>query len=61
VAELFKNGGQSLLEALHKIIVSIWEKEVVPKEWNTDLISPIFEKEITWRERITEALHYSKK
>jgi hypothetical protein len=32
VAELFKNGGQSPLEALHKMTVSIWEKEVMPKE-----------------------------
>jgi hypothetical protein len=60
VAELFKNGGQSLLEALHKIFVSICEKEVIPKEWNNGLICPIFEKEISWSEGITEALHYSK-
>jgi hypothetical protein len=44
VAELFKNGGQSLSEALHKIIVSVWEKEVMPKEWNIGLICPIFKK-----------------
>jgi sorting nexin-29 len=44
VAELFKNSGQSLLEALHKITVSIWEKEVMAKEWNTGLTCPIFKK-----------------
>jgi hypothetical protein len=44
VAELFKNGGQSLFEALHKITVSTWEKELMPKEWSTDLICPIFRK-----------------
>jgi hypothetical protein len=44
VAELFKNGGQSLLEALHTIIVSIREKEVMLKEWNTGLICSIFKK-----------------
>jgi hypothetical protein len=43
-AELFKNGGQSLFEALHNITVSMWEKKVMPKEWNTDLIYPIFKK-----------------
>jgi hypothetical protein len=41
VAELFENSGQSLFEALHKIIVSRWVKEVMPKEWNNDLICPI--------------------
>jgi hypothetical protein len=44
VAELFKNGRQSLLEALHKIIVSIWKKKVMLEEWNTGLICPIFKK-----------------
>jgi hypothetical protein len=44
VAELFKNGGQSLSEALHNITVSTWEKELMPKEWSTDLICPIFRK-----------------
>jgi hypothetical protein len=44
VAELLKNVGQSLLEALHKITVSIWEKEVMPKEWNIGLICSTFKK-----------------
>jgi hypothetical protein len=44
VAELFQNSGQSLLEALHKITVSIWQKERMPKEWNTGLICHIFRK-----------------
>jgi hypothetical protein len=38
VTELFKNGRQNLLEALNKSAVLIWEKDVMPKEWNTDLI-----------------------
>jgi hypothetical protein len=38
VSELFKNNGRSLLETLHKIIVFIWQKEVMPKERNTGLI-----------------------
>jgi sorting nexin-29 len=42
VVELFKNDGWSLLEALHKIIVFIWQKEIMPKEWNTGLICSIF-------------------
>jgi hypothetical protein len=57
VAGLFKNGGQSLLEALHKITGSIWEREVIPKEWNTGL--KYLKKEISWSVIITETLYYS--
>jgi hypothetical protein len=44
VAELFKNGGQSLVEAIDKIIVFLWEKEVMPKEWSTGLMCYISKK-----------------
>jgi len=33
-----------LIEVFHKLITSIWEKEVMPKEWNNGLIFSIFKK-----------------
>ena len=43
-AELIKKGGPKLIEVFHKLITSIWEKEVMPKEWNNGLIFSIFKK-----------------
>ena len=44
VAELIKAGGQSIVRVIHKLIVSVWNKEEMPKDWNTGLICPIFKK-----------------
>jgi hypothetical protein len=56
VSELYQNGGHSLLEALNKIILSIWEKEVMPKEWNTGLSCIILKciNQYAERERVLE-------
>lgn len=43
-AELFKYGGRSLQKIMYKLIVLIWEKEEIPKEWSSGLICPILKK-----------------
>jgi hypothetical protein len=46
-AELLKCGGDEVARLIHKLIMDIWEKEYVPKEWRKSIICPRTEKE--WR------------
>jgi hypothetical protein len=43
-AELLKYGGYEVVRLIHKLIMDIWEKEYVPKEWRKSIICPIYKK-----------------
>ena len=43
-AELIKEGGRTIRYQIHKLIVSIWNKEEVPEEWKESTIVPICKK-----------------
>ena len=43
-AELSKAGGRTIRHEIHKLIVSIWNKEELPEEWNESIIVPIYKK-----------------
>src|SRR5215469_9436271 len=43
-AELIKAGGRTICCAIHKLIISIWNKEEVPEEWKESIIVPIYKK-----------------
>jgi len=40
-AELIKAGGGTTCGEIHKLITSIWKKEILPEEWNESIIVPI--------------------
>ena len=40
-AELIKEGGSTIHYQIHKLIVSIWNKEELPEEWKESIIAPI--------------------
>jgi len=42
--ELLKTMGNSLLEYVSGLIKEVWEKEVIPEEWQIALIYPIHKK-----------------
>jgi len=42
--ELIKAGGRTICCAVHKLIVSIWNKEELPAEWKELIIVPIHKK-----------------
>lgn len=44
VAELLKYGGERLFNHIHDLIVKVWSKEELPKEWKIGLICPIYKK-----------------
>lgn len=44
INEVIKNGGNELLTRIHNIIVQIWKREMMPKEWKNGLLVPIFKK-----------------
>jgi len=43
-AELIKTGGSTIYCAIHKLIISIWNKEELPQEWKESTIVPIYKK-----------------
>jgi hypothetical protein len=43
-AELIKAGCRTIRGAIHKLIISIWNKEELPEEWKASIIVPIFKK-----------------
>jgi len=40
-AELIKAGGRTICCAIHKLIISIWNKDELPEEWKESIIVPI--------------------
>ena len=43
-AELIKEGGRTIRYQIHKLIVSIWNKEELPEEWKESIIVPVYKK-----------------
>jgi len=43
-AELIKAGGRAIRCAIHKLTISIWNKEELPEEWKESIIVPIHKK-----------------
>ena len=43
-AELIKEGGKTIFCEIHKLIISIWNKEELPQEWKESIIVPIYKK-----------------
>ena len=42
--ELIKTGGKIICCEIHKLIISIWNKEELPDEWKESIIVPIYKK-----------------
>ena len=43
-AEMIKAGGRTICYEIHKLIISIWNKEELLDEWNESIIVPIYKK-----------------
>jgi hypothetical protein len=43
-AELIKSGGSTIRCAIHKLLISIWNKEELPEQWKESVIVPIYKK-----------------
>jgi hypothetical protein len=43
-AELIKAGGSTIRCAIHKLIISIWNKEELPEDWKESVIVTIYKK-----------------
>jgi hypothetical protein len=41
LAELIQAGGEILLSAIHKLIISVWNKEELPEQWKESIIIPL--------------------
>jgi hypothetical protein len=41
---LIKAGGRTIRCAIHKLIISIWDKEELPEEWKESIVVPIHKK-----------------
>jgi hypothetical protein len=43
-AELIKAGGRTISCSIHKLVISVWNKEELPEEWKQSIIVPIHKK-----------------
>jgi len=43
-AEMIKAGGKKICCEIHKLTISIWNKEELPEEWKESIILPIYKK-----------------
>jgi hypothetical protein len=43
-ADMFKAGGKTIRCEIHKLIISVWNKEELPYEWKESIIVPIYKK-----------------
>jgi len=41
---LIKAGGRTIHDEIHKLIISIWNKEELPDEWKESIVVPIYKK-----------------
>ena len=57
-AELMKAGDRTICSAIHKLIISIWNKEKLPEEWKEPIIVPIYKKGVKQFVITIEAYHY---
>jgi hypothetical protein len=44
LAELIQEGGEILRSEIHKLINSIWNKEILPDQWEEYIIVPLHKK-----------------
>ena len=43
-AEFIKAGGRTICSVIHRLIISVWNKEELPEEWKESIIVPIYKK-----------------
>jgi hypothetical protein len=41
---LIKGRGGTICCAIHKLVISVWNKEELPEEWRESIIVPIYKK-----------------
>jgi hypothetical protein len=44
-AELLKYGRNEVMKSIYELIILVWKKEQIPKEWCKSIIFPIHKKE----------------
>jgi hypothetical protein len=44
VAELLKNGGPNLVDALHEVLQQAWTGETLPRGWTEGVLCPVYKK-----------------
>ena len=40
--EFIKNGGLTLKQKIHQLMVKIWKQEKIPWEWSEGILCPIY-------------------
>jgi len=57
-AELIKAGGRIIRHEIHKLIISIWNKEELPEKWDESFISIFYKYDIEEFVVISEAFQF---